>query len=310
MGLRKKVIGILVILVLAVTGATVILTMYANNRETISLDLYYINDSATSIVSEKRDVEYDNEIELVEKVLEELRKGPTDSKNIRVMDKDTRWVIERDGTKLMVDFSGEFLTSDSTKDLLAAYAVVKSLCQLNTVNMVKVMVEGEEMTAPDNTKLDYLSDKDINLETDAHTSENRTVKLYFADKDGYLVPEYRTIKITDTMPVEQYIVSELIKGPQNAELSAVISADTQLISAELSDATAYINLGQSFIDRNAGSPEKQLLAVYSIVNSVTELPGVNNVQILIGGKKVKGFDNIDLEKGLFRNEAIISKDFN
>lgn len=301
---KSRFVGILAVLVIIAAAAAVYLSVRNSDRKTVSLDLYFLNETATTIQAERMEIKYDYEEELPDKVIEALCRGVADGKNVRVMDKSVTWNISVDGARLLVDFSQDFLTQDSARNLLATYAVVKSLCQIDGIMAVKVTVEGGEIIAPDNSLIGYLTDKDINLESDSHTSENRTIKLYFADKtDGMLKAELRTVKVTDTVPIEQYIVSELIKGPTDTALEAVITSDTKILSVESTDGTAYINMSQSFIDKNSGSAEKENRAVYAIVNSVCELPEINSVQFLIDGKKTSGFQNVDLSGILYsRND--------
>lgn len=302
MGTGRKILGILLALAVIAAGAAAVLTLL-NGGEATALDLYFINENETSIVAEKRELKHERN-GLIESVLLALEAGPAEKKNTRVLQKGTTWKTARDGTNLLVDFSQEFLTEEPSHNLLAIYAVVKSLCQADGVSAVKVTVEGGDIIAPDNSKIDYLTDKDINLENDTAQSEIRTVKLYFAGKDGNLNAEIRSVKLADAASLEKYIVTELIKGPESDSLAPVLSADTQVLSAELADGTAYINFSKSFIDKNSGTPEKELNAVYSIVNSVSELASVNDVQILIDGKKVYGFNNVDISTPLHYNNSL------
>lgn len=276
----------------------------STDESTVTLDLYYLNENATSINAIRQDFSYDSAGELPDLVLEALKKNPSDIKSKGVISKDVKWSITASSSRLLVDFTGDFLSGDASRDLLATYAVVKSLCRIDFVHSVKVTVNGRDIIAPDNTPIDYLSDKDINLESDTHTSENKVLKLYFATEDQRLFTEYRTVKLSDTITLEQYIVSELIKGPTDKGLFPTLAADTKVLSAESADGTAYVNMAQSFIDKNQGTPDKEQRAVYSIVNSVCDVSKVNDVQILIEGKKVEGFANVNLSEPLHYNKAI------
>lgn len=297
---------IVTLFIVAVLLAVAVVFMNMNDGANLyTAKLYFMNESFTSMSEETRDIKYDNPAELPDSVLEELKKGPTDSKNKPFISKNTEWTVTNESASLLVDFNQEFLTEDNSKNLLATYAVVKSLCSLDDVAEVKVTVDGGELVTPDNSTIGYLTDKDINLETDTVTSENRNIKLYFATEDGSFSEEWRNIKITDTVPVEQYVVTELIKGPEAAELKPVLSADTKLISVEVTDGTAYINMTQGFVNKHKGSPEKEATAVYSIVKSVTAVDGVNSVQFLIEGKKTSGFDSIDLTAPLGTDIEIV-----
>lgn len=303
----RKILILLFAILLVTSLMAVVMRTSKSDDFTTELDLYYLNESSTSIQAEKHKLSYNDSSELANLVLEELSKKPSDSKNSRVINKHTDWEITYNAPKLNVDFTEDFLSADPSRNLLATYAVVKSLCRLDGILSVKVTVNGNDIIAPDNTPIDYLSDKDINLESDTHTSENRVLKLYFSTNDARLLPEYRTVKLSDTITLEHYIVSELIKGPTEKNLSPTLSSDTMVISAESADGTAYINMSQSFIDKNSGTPDKEQRAVYSIVNSVCEVSNVNDVQILIEGKKVDGFSNVKLSETLHYNQAICAK---
>ncbi len=302
----QKIIGTLLVLAVLLS-VTVTIINVGNDDEVFSANLYFINENSTSISVEARDIKFDEESELPDRVLDALRRGPAVSGSLPIMSKNTEWTISRESTRLTVDFTQDFLTTDNTKNLLATYAVVKSLCSVDNVTSVKVTVAGGELVAPDNSRIDYLADRDINLETDTNTSDNRNIKLYFVAEDGQLDAQWRNVKITDTVPIEQYVVTELIKGTQKEGLSATLSPDTKLISVEVTDGTAYINMTGGFIDKHKGTPEKEQIAVYSIVNSVTEIEGINNVQFLIDGKKAVGFETIDLTTPVERNELIIKQ---
>ncbi|MBQ7793219.1 MAG: GerMN domain-containing protein [Clostridia bacterium] len=301
----RKTIGVLLLTALLLAVGVLSIKMLRSQDSITAVDLYFLNESVTSIVSEKRDIKHDNTDELVELVITELSKGPLESGNKRIMPKNTIWTFTRDSSRLLVDFSQDFLTTDNAQNLLSTYAVVKSLCSIHGISAVKVTVAGGELIAPDNSRIDYISDKDINLEAETNPSDTKSVKLYFATEDGLLSHEWRTVKLADTVPVGQNVVSELIKGPQTEGLMPSVSADTQLVSVEITEGTAYINMHQSFIDKNSQTPEKERIAVYSIVNSLSELDGVVNVQFLIDGKKTTGFKSIDLSVLLTRNDALI-----
>lgn len=300
----RKILLLLLIVLFITIPARLFMNKNSNNNTTATLELYYLNENSTSINAVKKDFSYDNSEELPELVLDALTKNPQDTKSKHVINKGTKWDITTSPSGLLVDFSNEFLTDDTSRNLFATYAVVKSLCRIDTVHAVKVTVDGNDITAPDSTPIDYLSDKDINLESDTHTSENKVLRLYFATEDQRLFPEYRTVKLSDTVAIEQYIVSELIKGPTDEGLFPTITSDTKVLSAESADGTAYINMSQSFIDKNQGTSDKEQRAVYSIVNSVCDVTGVNDVQILIEGKKVEGFSNVNLTEPIHYNQAI------
>jgi germination protein M len=243
-------------------------------------------------------------------VTKRLMKGPDESKHSRIINKGTKLLGIKidDENNVVINFTSEYLTGDDTRDVQTTYAVVKSLCTLQMVHSVKVIVEGADIPTADGGTIGYLTAADINLPTDTYTTEMREIRLYFADKTtGMLTVEPRIIKVTDQQPIEQYIIGELIKGPQDSALSKVLDSDTTLISVDTEDNICFVNFSYDFIKKNSGGEQKEELAVYSIVNSLTEISGIGSVQFLIDGKKLTDFGNTDIYNVFERNEGIIER---
>lgn len=300
---KKLILTAVIIAAAAAAVGLLILKTLDDNEYRIDASLYFFDDKKTSIVEEVRDIKYSHTGELPSKILDEVIKGPVDKKCVSPINKDVKILhMKNDDGQLNVDFSREFLSGDSSQDILATYAVVKSLCSAANVKQVKVTVENKDITAPDGNVIDYLSSSDINISRGDDSSG--IVVLYFPSKTTQkLVTEVRNISSEDKKTKEQYIVNEIIKGPQNKELQAVVAPDTNLISAETKDGVCYVNFKSNFIDKNSGAKEK--LAVYSIVNSLTELENVRQVQFLIDGKKVDNFGQTFIGDLFYRNEDLI-----
>ena len=308
--MNKKVI-IIPIFILAIVGIILgIKSINSDNSEnSIELNMYFLNDTSSSLVAEKQNIKYDEDEDITEAVIENLIKGTSNTKNVNIMDKRTKLnSVQKQNQGLVVDFSEEFLSGDQTKNTLAAYAVIKTLCQLPGISSVKVTANSQELLGPDGTRLGFLSGENINLERDKDSAETKYVILYFSDDTaGKLSKEIRTIKITDTQPIEQYIINELIKGPSDTNLQPVLASDTSLISVETTDGTCFVNFNSNFISRNSGTPEKENTAIYAIVNSLTELDTVRNVQFLVDGKKISSFGTNSISGTFFRNDEMINK---
>jgi spore germination protein GerM len=120
------------------------------------------------------------------------------------------------------------------------------------------------------------------------------VTLYFGGKAAlYLVPEEREItKGTETL--ESAIIAELIKGPQNADLFRTIPEGTKLLSVSVLDGTAYVNFSKELKTKHWGGSAGETMTIYSVVNSLAVLPGIQKVQFLLEGDKQESiFGNND-----------------
>lgn len=120
--------------------------------------------------------------------------------------------------------------------------------------------------------------------------ESKEVTLYFGNKkyietgdEGLdkLIPEKRVIQYDD-ISLEEKIVRELMKGPENTEeTSTVIPSTAKLLGVELEDGTAFVNFAQEGM---SGGSMQEIFTIDQIVASLTELDSVDRVQFLIDGK--------------------------
>lgn len=307
--MNKKII--LVILPLLIIVAAAIIGIWSRNNTSDAeknINLYFFNDNESSIVPETRSLKYDNTDELVGIAINALIKGPSGSKLKPIMSKDTKVISENlTESQLTIDFTSEFLHDDVTKNMFAVYAIVRTLCQIDKVGSVMVTVEGAPVDAADGNAIGFLSNRDINLESDTYTTDSKNIILYFADSNtNKLAKESRTIKITDTSPIESYIINELIKGPVNKDLSATLTSDTELISVETTNGTCHVTF-KNFIDKNLSDPNdpKSMLAVYSIVNTLTQLPEISSVRFLFEGKTVDTLGPFNFSDVFVQNNELI-----
>lgn len=121
----------------------------------------------------------------------------------------------------------------------------------------------------------------------APTSEKTVelVTLYFADKGRqYLVRENRVIEHIIEMP-EKIILEELIKGPVNPRNFGVVPSNTKIHSIEIRNDTAYINLSEEFRKDMEFGSNNEVLAIYSIVNTLTQFKTIKNVKLSVEGKE-------------------------
>jgi len=130
-----------------------------------------------------------------------------------------------------------------------------------------------------------------------------TIPIYFSDDQAqYMKGEYRTISNDD--PVKN-AVNELFKGPNSANLYALIPEGTKLLNAEIKNNVAYVDFSTDILEGVAGGSTLQRFIIYTIVNTLTEIDEVDAVQILIDGKNVKTFGDFDISTPLYRDINMI-----
>ncbi len=127
--------------------------------------------------------------------------------------------------------------------------------------------------------------------------ESNSVTLYFryakgANGSALLSGEAQKIEVAASETLEYAIVRTLISGPQSKALVGLINPDTKVLSVTKNKDCYFVTLSKEFLEpfggyrgMDAQSGEQALydrkLAVYSIVNSLTELGVCSRVQILV-----------------------------
>lgn len=141
----------------------------------------------------------------------------------------------------------------------------------------------------------------------------KTVILYFSDAQAmYLVGETRDITFnpaTRTASSEAgEIVRELIAGPRDPGKIRTIPAETQLLGVEVAEGLATVDFSEELRSKHPGGSTGELMTLYSLVNSLTELPEIKQVQIRINGSPLDTLaGHVDLTHPLTRDETMIKK---
>ncbi|SDF11821.1 GerMN domain-containing protein [Sporomusa acidovorans] len=131
--------------------------------------------------------------------------------------------------------------------------------------------------------------------------------VYYATKDAmYLVPEIHKVPV-NSHPARTAI-ELLLAGTKNPELVSVVPEGAQLRKLSVKDHIAYADFNEKLIKKNGGGSTSEILLVGAIVNTLTEFPDIQQVQILVNGKKIETISgHMDTSEPLSRSEKIIKK---
>lgn len=292
----KKWLIVAMVAILLFAGATIAyFALHVSDEGTYTL--YFANIEHTELKAERRDIESNSEEELLNRAIEALLLGPQSSSDcVSIIPAGTQLksaAIERNCVAL--DFSSRLLkTEDYVDKLLARYSIVKTVCDLSdNFASVRLTVEGEPIYDNYGNELGLMSADDTLF--DAVSLEQKRVKviLYFADITGNkLVPEEREVTISEAEPLTVLALKELVSGPKNTSSVATIPIGTKVLSAEVKDGVCYADFSAELVEKHAGGSTAEILTIYSIVNTLTALEGVDKVQFLINGKIKDVFGNL------------------
>ena len=122
----------------------------------------------------------------------------------------------------------------------------------------------------------------------------QTLTLYFCDSEAFaLHADIR--KISGEVTIDAgYAVNELIKGTTAEGLINVIPKDTVLNSCVVEKGLCTVDFSAHLLD--AAGSTAELFAIYSIVNTLCGLDGIETVQFTIDGQKVMAFGSYQFDE--------------
>ncbi len=148
------------------------------------------------------------------------------------------------------------------------------------------------------------------------TGCKQEINLYFAqevENNFYLVEESRKIGSNE---LYRNAIQELIKGPAIEDLFPVLPDTVKVNSVNIENATAIVDFSQEIITDQSipHSSATERLAIYSIVNTLTQFEKIKEVKItvmgkssgIIEGKNIEDFwGHIGIAEKFERNPEII-----
>ena len=267
--------------------------------------VYYIEENGTTLVEMKVSLPDGTEEEKAANLIEKLLNPPKGK--LSPLCAGTKLIsVTIEDEIATVDFTKDFSNYDDPRYTLSTAALAKTLCTLDYISGVRILVEGSDALGADGTPIGVIMREDI-LDTAAPTDITQTdVVLYFANGMGEgLSVERRTVEYPASSAIEKAIVEELIKGPENDGNISIIPTDTKVLSVETKNGVCFVNLSKEFKDKYQGGTAGEVLTIYSIVNSLTELDTVSSVQLLIEGEKKDTFVHMAIAEPLARDKEII-----
>lgn len=134
--------------------------------------------------------------------------------------------------------------------------------------------------------------------------------LYFAAEDGLrLVPAERDVPLAvGTVAQARSVLEAQLSAEPAAPLLSTIPKGATLRGVFISARNeAFVDLDPVIRTAHPGGSHQELMTVYTIVNTLlTNLPNLQEVQILIGGQEVDTLaGHVDLRRPLRKNEGLL-----
>lgn len=270
--------------------------------------LYLMNEERTKVVSELFELQPGTVEEQVSELLTVLEDRLwTEKEKAAITDRNPIYEYKIAETGLLtLRFSSDYSTQQTITEVLRRAALVKTICQLEQITSVEFYIGTQPLLTSAGKPVGMLTEKDFIDSTGENTEfyQEEKVSVYFANASGDALVE-STLKITydGTVSTEQLILHQLMEGPIVPDMQAVIPAGVTLNKVTIRDGICYVDFNEKFLEKREGISAE--VAVYSVVNSLTELSNVYKVQFLINGEVRKTYQTLDFSSTFERNLEIV-----
>ncbi|MCL2753785.1 MAG: GerMN domain-containing protein [Defluviitaleaceae bacterium] len=284
------------------------------------MELEYIDiifrfpDAEGMLQEELRQMELRADNDMVRAIIYALQNGPQDPELNNVMPAGLlveNFHVIPDSNELRVVFSSEFDELTHAQRIILTASMVYTLTELDFVEYLEFFVGQHPVLDGNGIPFGLRSRANTILDTDIDVPTT-TIVLYFMDEQSMgLIAEPRTIATDAFTSDAEAIVAALLQGPQRSDLFAVIPSYVTVLDVNVMSDLASVNFAPDFLNIFAGGGTlMERMVVYSLVNSLTERPEINRVQILIGGFPLLPDDtdvslHTDFSRPFERNESVI-----
>lgn len=290
-------IGILVIL-------CILLISCGSEHEGDSMhtyDIYYLDSQMTELVKEEYQTPQSKEETktLAQELLNEMRTSE-DAGFKSALGEDVEVTdIQCKESQISLYFSAAYNERNGTEEILSRAAIVETLCGIEGIDRVEFYVEDQPLMISGNavglmTAESFLTD----LEREGE-GQTKMMTLYFSDDSGeFLVAAQTSVNYVSAAPLARLLVEYLIEGEETIlrtnkknEVIPTVPASTVLNNLTIRDNVCYLDVSKEINELMEGIRSE--VVVYSIVNTLCELPNVNRVQITVDGEPQEKYGEME-----------------
>lgn len=258
------------------------------NGENYDYYIYYLNQDKTSVASLGYEPEADPEDTeaMIEEFLEQIENGTDRVEYQKVYPESVSLErYEYTEKQLYLYFNSAYSEMSAEQEILCRGAIAWSMLQIRGVSGVSFFVDNQPLKDANGSEVGVMTADSFlnNPGEEINDIQVADLTLYFASLDGQsLVSETQHVHYySSNISMEKLVMEQLLEGSKSSNAQSAIPKGTTLISVSVMDGVCFVNLDENFLTQNYDISED--VVIYSIVNSLVELPTVSTVQLSVNG---------------------------
>lgn len=272
--------------------------------------VYYPEKGETGLSEEWYETKETETVKLASELLAKLR-TPSKEGHVAAIPESVvcpEVFIEANGLATL-SFDESYGSVSGIREILMRASIVKTLCQADAIDSVVFYVAGQPLMNSEKMPVGIMKETDFVDSTGPETNYYQYLyaKVYYTNVDGTtLLASNLKIPHTGSEPEEKIVLQQLINGPVASDMRPVLSENVRVLSVSTKDNVCTVDFSREFLDKLPEVSEE--VVIYSVVNTLAELPGIYQVQFLVEGKQEKAYQKMDLTIPYERNLSVIEKE--
>lgn len=267
---------------------SLLLLLTGCGQEEVSSEYHieYLNKEKTKIIKMPYEPKADSVEELIPEFLAMLSSDSESVECRKPIPNDVEITdYSLDGALLSIYFDSDYNNMNAVEEVLCRAAVVRTMTQIDGVDCVTFYVGEAPLSDADGNIIGSMNEENFieNPGEQINSIQNTSLTLYFSNEEGNgLVRETREdVYYSGNISLEKLIMEQLLEGTEMEGAKSAIPEGTKLLTVSVVDGICYVSLDDNF--RNQDYQVSEAVVIYSIVNSLTELPTISKVQISVKG---------------------------
>lgn len=257
-------------------------------------DFYYRSVKEETAVLLPEPVTLDAGTLSLRELMDRYLQGPSDKQLRTVVPEE--WTLQSvylDADTAVLIFYDANFNRPAIEISLARAAIAKTLLQLDAVQKVSITLSGKDDSVT-------LTQKDLLFTDTSMQPQQEEMVLYFAD-GRYLRRETVSADVMDEAQKPRFVLQQLF-----SQENTTFPLGTALLGVTVENGICTVNVSSAFAVGLETDFMSARLAVYAIVNTLTELPQIRSVDLWVAGAPLETLGLMQLSEELRRDESLLA----
>lgn len=210
---------------------------------------------------------------------------------------------ELNGTTLILTLSREFASLSGLDLTVACACITRTMLELTPAQTVVIETKHSPMSANISVTM---SAENLLLIDDSMDKLHTSLNIYYADKNWrYLIGQEITVNLAEEDDIYDYLISQMSSPPSGSGLMSAIPKNTKLLETTVDNGLCTLNFSSEFVSNAERSAEAQRLTLLCIVNTLTQLETIQQVEISVEGDLLAQYQQLTISGPLVADESAI-----